>query len=331
MKKALIAAVLMATLGWSTVVSAANMENAVRQESFVDSGIEVFYPRLTKGDGKDKINKQVVDAVKDLVKSGSRGGTVNYEVHLVDGNTYSVSLVFDPLKGKSRTVGLTFDSKSGKARRLDYYYKKTEALNRAADGLSYMWGVPASRVNKLPDSYYVDIEKNIIAVYKAGSMLPKAEGDLEVNLTIADISKPVVTKPVVTKPVATKPAVTKPVVTKPVVTKPVVTKPVVTKPVATKPVVTQSVVTKPVVKKPVVFKPNIKPFPTPQKGIITGEDVLQRNEAAPNGQIAGTFEKGEKVTMLKYCATPERNWYFVQTEDGNRYWVAAEYCKVVNK
>ena len=58
---------------------------------------------------------------------------------------------------------------------------------------------------------------------------------------------------------------------------------------------------------------------------ISGQDVRFRK--TPNGEVIGSFNRGDKVTILDRTG----NWYNIRRSDGVVGYVSADYCKILYK
>lgn len=189
-------------LAAQSVAWAADNEN-VRTVMKEEKKVAVEAPLVIKGSTavNAQINAQLTKAVNEYINAtaGLGGGKVHYELHKCDASLISFTLIMTPKQGVEETKGLTFDRSTGALRPLSFYYKDEEVLNRAADGLKYLYDVAPAKVKTAPDEYYVDSDGNIIGIYHAGAVLDKSEGEIEVNLSAAD---PVIVKEPVTPPPA---------------------------------------------------------------------------------------------------------------------------------
>lgn len=176
-------------------------EADVRTVTRTEKKVAVECPQLISGNKavNDKINAALSSKVASYVSEATTlgGGKVHYDLHKVDNELLSLTVVMTPKTGVEESTGMTFERSTGNERPLSYYYKEEELLNRAADGLKYLYDVDAAKVKTAPDTYYVDSDNNIIGIYHAGAILDKGEGEIEVNLSAAD---PVIVKEKTTPP-----------------------------------------------------------------------------------------------------------------------------------
>ena len=163
----------------------------VKTVSRTEKKVEVECPQVVGGHSAatEKINSALSRQVASYVSEASTlgGGKVHYDVHKADDKVISLTLVMTPDTGVEETVGMTFDRKTGEQKPLSSYYGKTELAQRSENGLRYLYDVDEARLQTLPDTYYVDKDGSIIGLYHAGAVLDKAEGEIEINLSAADV------------------------------------------------------------------------------------------------------------------------------------------------
>ena len=153
--------------------------------------VEVECPQVVGGNSAatEKINSALSRQVASFVSEASTlgGGKVHYDVHKADENVISLTLVMTPNTGVEETLGMTFDRKTGNQKPLSSYYNATELAQRSENGLRYLYDVDEAKLQTQPDTYYVDKDGSIIGLYHAGAVLDKAEGEIEINLSAADV------------------------------------------------------------------------------------------------------------------------------------------------
>ena len=153
--------------------------------------VEVECPQVVGGNAAatEKINSALSSQAASYVSEASTlgGGKVHYDVHKADDKVISLTLVMTPNTGVEETQGMTFDRKTGDQKPLSFYYGKTELAQRAENGLRYLYDVDEEKLQILPDTYYVDKDGSIIGLYHAGTVLDRGEGEIEINLSAADV------------------------------------------------------------------------------------------------------------------------------------------------
>lgn len=189
-------AVLMSclVLGITTApVWAADLEVPVKTVTSTQNKVTVECPQVVGGSksADEKINRVLSSQVASFASEASTlgGGKVHYDVHKADGDVISFTIVMTPNMGVEESQGMTFDRKSGQLRPLSYYYTDDQLHVLAENGLKYLYDVDPSRLQTLPDTYYIDKDGSLIGLYHAGAVLDKSEGEIEVNLSAAGVDE----------------------------------------------------------------------------------------------------------------------------------------------
>ena len=324
----------------------------VKTVTRTEKKVSVECPQVISGDktATSKINAALSSQVASYVSEAATlgGGTVHYDIHKCDAELMSFTIVMTPKQCVEESTGMTFDRKTGAQRPLSYYYKEQELLNRAADGLKYLYDIDNSKVKTSPDTYYVDSDNNIIGIYHAGAVLDKNEGEIEVNLSAAD---PVIVKESPTPPPAYKGSGNKGTITgtevrmrsgagtatdilgyfeKGEVVEVLKSDVVggqkwyqVTRANGATGWVSGDYCS-------VADGSNVPSATTSgeKKGKITGTEVRLRSDPSLDADILNYFNNGEEVTILDATST-DRNWTKVKRASGEIGWVASDYCKEV--
>ncbi len=331
-----------------SVVSAETSD--VKTVTRTEKKVSVECPQMAAGNAvsNGKINAVLSKKVADYTAQAATlgGGKVHYDVHKCDSSLVSLSIVMTPKSGVEESTGLTFERATGNERPLSYYYKDEELLNRAADGLKYLYDVDASKVKTAPDTYYVDSDNNIIGIYHAGAILDKSEGEIEVNLSAAD---PVIVKESPTPPPTYTGSGTKGTVTGVEVR--------MRGGAGTSTAILGYFEKGEVVE---VLKQDVEngskwyqvkrtngatgwissdflsvdegqrvPSASTEetkKGIIKGTEVRMRSDPSLNADVLEYFRNGEEVIILD-ATSSDLNWLKVRRANGKEGWVAADYCK----
>ncbi|MCH3950555.1 MAG: SH3 domain-containing protein [Acidaminococcus sp.] len=177
-------------LGSSVPVWAADVP--VKTITRTEKSVSVECPEVTGGNSSatEKINRALSSQVSSFVSEASTlgGGKVHYDVHRADDDVISLTIMMTPQMGVEETQGMTFDRRTGEQRPLSYYYNDAQVKARAENGLQYLYDVEPDKAAVMPDTYYIDEDKSVIGLYHAGSVLDKNEGEIEVNLSAADIN-----------------------------------------------------------------------------------------------------------------------------------------------
>lgn len=189
-------AVLMSCLVLGTTTApvwAADLEVSVKTVTSTQNKVTVECPQVVGGSksADEKINRALSSQVASFASEASTlgGGKVHYDVHKADGDVISFTIVMTPNMGVEESQGMTFDRKSGQLRPLSYYYTDDQLHVLAENGLKYLYDVDPSRLQTLPDTYYIDKDGSLIGLYHAGAVLDKSEGEIEVNLSAAGVDE----------------------------------------------------------------------------------------------------------------------------------------------
>ncbi len=326
----------------------ANIRSVTRNEELFDVEYPMVYgleseavQDLINGD-IDKYVQQFYTGVED---SGSRG-KLRYTIYKNANNTLSMTLkIENNTADKKKTVttyGLNYNLTTGKTIDLSNYYNKEAVLNRAQDGLKYVYKIEKEKTLLYPDNYYIDTDDNIIAVYHAGAVSDKTLGEIEVDLTAADETRVKETPPsgmtekleegiIVGTDVRLRqqPGLNTKIIG-----------------------VLQEGESVRLGKQQtvdglswtyVVRKNNDVGWVATQyckktaediavhnteKGLIIGEDVRLRSEPNLNADILDLFAKGENIEIIERLNANGRDWCKVKRISGSIGWVAAEYCQL---
>ncbi|WP_432642413.1 SH3 domain-containing protein [Acidaminococcus sp.] len=187
-------AVLMSCLVLGTATApvwAADLEAPVKTVTSTQNKVTIECPQVVGGNksANEKINRALSSQVASFVSEASTlgGGKVHYDVHKSDEDVISFTIVMTPAMGVEESQGMTFDRKSGQLRPLNYYYTDDQLHVLAENGLKYLYDVEQSKLQTLPDTYYIDKDGSLIGLYHAGAVLDKNEGEIEVNLSAASV------------------------------------------------------------------------------------------------------------------------------------------------
>jgi uncharacterized protein YgiM (DUF1202 family) len=317
-------------LGASVPVWAA-VDAPVRTITRTEKSVAVECPEVTGGDAAAtaKINRALSNQVASYVSEASTlgGGKVHYDVHRADDNIISLTIVMSPKMGSEETQGMTFDRKTGELRPLSAYYNNEQLKERAASSLQYLYDVDQSKSSTIPDTYYIDEDNSVIGLYHAGSILDRSEGEVEVNLSAADL--PAATPETAPAPKAEEEEETKPVETAATTAE--------AEPVKTE-TTTASEAPAPVEAPASSGTSAAVPAETTEEtaaateqgveGTVQGTEVRMRNAAGTDSEILGYFEDGESLRVLKSDVKNGMKWYQVIRADGSTGWIAADYCVV---
>lgn len=357
-------AVLASCLVLGTAVPVWAADVPVRTVTRTEKSVTVECPEVTGGrtSATEKINRALSSQVASFVSEAATlgGGKVHYDVHRADEDTISLTVVMTPVMGVEETQGMTFDRRTGDLRPLSYYYNTDELKKRSENGLQYLYDIDASKSSELPDTYYIDEDKSVIGLYHAGSVLDKSEGEIEVNLSAADLDETAAT-PAESTPAAAPAA--EPVRTAVKETAPAkepekaASEPV--KAAAETETKKESAAPAPAEKPAAAAAPAPAPAPaetpaapapapaqaeTPAapaqeetipnytgsapKGTVIGTEVRMRSGAGTDQGIIGYFENGEVVGVLSSDVATGYKWYQVVRGDGTEGWIAADYLNV---
>ncbi len=358
-------AVLASCLVLGTAVPVWAADVPVRTVTRTEKSVTVECPEVTGGraSATEKINRALSSQVASFVSEAATlgGGKVHYDVHRADEDTISLTVVMTPVMGVEETQGMTFDRRTGDLRPLSYYYNTDELKKRSENGLQYLYDIDASKSSELPDTYYIDEDKSVIGLYHAGSVLDKSEGEIEVNLSAADLDETAAT-PAESTPAAAPAA--EPVRTAVKETAPAKEpEKAASEPVkaaaetetkkesaapapAEKPAAAPAPAPAPAEKPAAAATPAPAPAPaeTPAapaqeetipnytgsapKGTVIGTEVRMRSGAGTDQGIIGYFENGEVVGVLSSDVATGYKWYQVVRGDGTEGWIAADYLNV---
>lgn len=352
MRKMFLLLFCLVFLGYHSVVWAADNGDDVRTICKTEKKVSVEYPFVITGSKSvnEKINSEIGRTVDALVGEANTlgGGKVHYDLHRVDTGLISMSIIMTPQQGVEETVGLTFDRTNGEKRPLSYYYAKDELLQRAADGLKFLYDIDPAKGAVAPDTYYVDEDNNVIGIYHAGAVMDKSEGEIETDLTAAT---PAATEPAATTETAA-PAYTGTGNKGTITGTEVRIRAGAGTDYAILGYFSKDEIVQ-VIKSAVVN--GMKWYniaradgtngwvaadycaldsttakavaPTVKQGRITGTEVRMRSEPNLNADILDYFTKGEIVTILDAATGSDLTWTKVKRANGDIGWVSSAYCE----
>lgn len=330
-------------------MGSANIRTVTRNEELYDAEYPMVYG-LESEAAQELINTDIDKYVQQFYtgveETGSKG-KLRYYIHKNANSILSITLKIENSAADKKkavtTYGLNYNLATGKTISLSNYYNKDAVLNRAQDGLKYVYKIEKEKTVLYPDNYYIDTDDNIIAVYYAGAVADQALGEVEVNLTAADETR-----------VKEVPAAT----TEEELEDGIITGTEVR--FRQQPGMNTKIMD--VLKDGesirfgkqqmadglswtyVVRKNGSKGWVATQyckktsvettvstglRGLITGEDVRLRSEPNLNADIMDLFAKGESVEILQRLNANGRDWYSVKRSNGSEGWVAAEYCQPI--
>lgn len=197
--KVLCCALLIAIFtGYIVTASAAevvSVRTVSRNEGLYDVEYPVVYGLGDEG-VQELINKDIDRHVQNFyaeLEKSNTSGKLRYHVYKKTAEVLSLTL--KTMQGPSaknsdgKTYGLNYDLRTGANIDLGRYYSNESLLNRAQDGLKYVYKLELPKASLKPNTYYIDQDDNIIIIYYAGMITDKASGEIEVNVTAADEAK----------------------------------------------------------------------------------------------------------------------------------------------
>ncbi len=330
-------------------MGSANIRTVTRNEELYDAEYPMVYG-LESDAAQELINADIDKYVQQFytgVEGSGSKGKLRYYIYKNANNTLSMTLKIESNTAEKKkavtTYGLNYNLATGKTINLSNYYNKEAVLNRAQDGLKYVYKIEKEKAVLYPDNYYIDTDDDIIAVYYAGAVADKALGEVEVNLTAADETK---VKEVPANTIQEEledgiiagtevrfrqqPGMNTKIIDilkdgepirygKQQMADGLSWTYVVRKNGSKGWVATQ------------YCKKNSAEttVSTVLRGLITGEDVRLRSEPNLNADIMDLFAKGESVEILQSLNDNGRDWYKVKRSNGSEGWVAAEYCETI--
>ena len=328
-------------------MGSANIRTVTRNEELFDAEYPMVYG-LASEDVQDLINADIDKYVQRFytgVENAGIKGKLRYFIYKNANNTLSVTLKIDnntaDKKKAVTTYGLNYNLITGKTIDLSNYCNKEALLNRAQDGLRYVYKLEKDKTLLYPDNYNIDTDDNIIAVYHAGAIADKALGEIEVDLTAADETRVKETPPggmtekleegiiagtdvrlrqqqgLNTKIIGVLQDGESVRLGKQQTADGLSWTYVVRKNNDAGWVATQ------------YCKKTAESVTAnnTEKGIIVGEDVRLRSEPNLNADIMDLFTKGENVEIIERLNAYDRDWCKVKRSNGSVGWVAAEYCE----
>ena len=328
-------------------MGSANIRTVTRNEELFDAEYPMVYG-LENETAQDLINADIDRYVQQFytgVEDSGNKGKLRYYVYKNANNTLSMTLkIENNTLAKKKTVttyGLNYNLTTGKNLDLSNFYNKEAVLNRAQDGLKYVYKLEKDKTLLYPDNYYIDTDDNVIAVYHAGALADQALGEIEVDLTAADETRAKETPAVVGQEqldagiiagtdvrLRQQPGLNSKILD-----------------------VLQENEQVRLGKQQmvdglswtyVVRKNNDIGWAATQfckktvgksvsdsieKGIIVGEDVRLRSEPNLNSDILDLLAKNENVEITERLNANDRDWCHVKRSNGSTGWVAAEYCQ----
>ncbi|MGL5206994.1 MAG: hypothetical protein ACRC8T_05740, partial [Acidaminococcaceae bacterium] len=172
-------------------MGSANIRTVTRNEEIFDAEYPMVYAVESAG-AQESINEDIDRYVQQFYRDVEETGIkekMRYQIYKNSNNILSIVLKVEKVSaGRQalKTYGLNYNLETGKLLSLNNYYNKESVLNRAQDGLKYVYKIEKEKNVLYPDNYYIDTDDNIIAIYKAGVVAAQALGEFEVNLTAAD-------------------------------------------------------------------------------------------------------------------------------------------------
>ena len=328
-------------------LGSANIRTVTRNEELFDAQYPMIYGLASEA-AQDLINTDIDKYVQKFytsVEDAGSKGTLRYYIYKNANNTLSMALkiennTMDKVKAVT-TYGLNYNLTTGKTIDLSNYYNKEAVLNRAQDGLKYVYKLEKEKTLLYPDNYYIDTDDNVIAVYHSGDIADKALGEIEVDLTAADETRAKETTAadklekleegsIVGTEVRLRaqPGLNTKILgvlqdgEQVRLGKQQMADGLSWTYVARKNNDVGWVATQ-------YCKMVSESFPAnnAEKCLITGEDVRMRSEPNVNADVLDLFVKGENVELLDKVNANDRDWCKVKRNNGNIGWVAAEYCQ----
>lgn len=327
----------------------ANIRTVTRNEELYDAEYPMVYG-LESEDAQELINADIDKYVQQFyagVEEKGSKGKLRYYIHKNASSILSMTLKIENTAADKKnaviTYGLNYNLATGEIINLSNYYNKEAVLNRAQDGLKYVYKIEKEKGVLYPDNYYIDTDDNIIAVYHAGAVTDKALGEVEVNLTAADETKVKEVSAATTEEELEDGIITGTEVRfrqQPGMNTKIIDvlqdgeairfgkqqmadglswTYIVRKNGSKGWVATQYF-------KKLSTETTVS---TGMRGLITGEDVRLRSEPNLNADIMDLFSKGESVEILQSLNANGRDWYKVKRSNGSEGWVAAEYCQTI--
>ena len=294
------------------------------------------------------INSYVQKFYEEIEESG-RKGKVRFHIYKNAGSTLSMTLIAakDAVDSKNvaKTYGLNYNTQTGRTIDLKKYYADEALLNRAQDGLKYVYKIDAQKELLHPNTYYIDKDENIIVIYHAGVVADKSVGEIEVNVTAADEAKAEEAPTLFNGNNLPEGIITGSEVR------------------LRKLPGLEAQITGYLVKDESVriaeqksndaiewyrivrtkgetgwvaaqycrkVKGEVNADKIAERAVIAGEEVRLRSEPSTNADILNWFEKGEVVQVEARSNAGGQEWCKVKRSNGDTGWVAADYCQTEN-
>lgn len=326
-----------------------NIRSVTRNEALFDAEYPMVYG-LESEAAQDLINADIDKYVQQFyteVEDTGNKGKLRYSIYKNANNTLSMTLKIEnntaDKKKAVTTYGLNYNLATGKTIDLSSYYNKEAVLNRAQDGLKYVYKIEKDKTLLYPENYYIDTDDNVIAIYHAGVVADKALGEIEVDLTAADETRVKETPTTGMQEKLEEGTIVGTDVR--LRQQPGLNTRIIG--------VLQDGESVRLGKQQmvdglswtyVVRKNNDSGWVATQyckktaedaivnnteKGLIIGEDVRLRSEPNLNADILDLFAKGENIEIIERLNANDRDWCKVKRSNGSVGWVAAEYCQLV--
>ena len=337
--------------GKAEAAGTASVRTVTRNEGLYDVQYPMVYG-LENEAAQELINADIDSYVQkfyeEIEESGSKG-KLRFHIYKNAGTTLSLTLTAAKgaadSKAIAKTYGLNYNTQTGRTIELKKYYADDALLNRAQDGLKYVYKIDAQKALLYPNAYYVDKDENIIVIYAAGVVADKSLGEIEVNVTAAEESKVVEIPAKATEENWQEGLITGTEVR--IRRDPGLTSPIVgylEKNEVVRIGKTQNadgiewchvernngaagwVAAQYCMKK----SQESAAEKYSDKGVILSTDVRMRSEPSTNADILDWFEKDETVEIKERVNASGREWYKVKRSSGTIGWVVADYCQAAN-
>lgn len=337
--------------GYIQTASAAeviSVRTVSRNEGLYDVEYPVVYGLGDEG-VQELINKDIDRHVQNFyadLEQSNTSGKLRYHVYKKTAEVLSLTL--NIMQGPSekqadgKTYGLNYDLRTGAIIDLGRYYSNESLLNRAQDGLKYVYKLELQKTALKPSTYYIDQDDSIIIIYHAGQITDKASGEIEVNVTAADEAKAEEAPTLINGNNLQEAVITGSEVR------------------LRKLPGLEAQITGYLVKDESVriaeqkskdgiewyrivrtkggtgwvaaqycrkMQGEVAPEKIAERAVIEGEEVRLRSEPSTNADILGWFEKNEVVQVEARSNAGGQEWCKVIRTNGESGWVAAQFCR----
>lgn len=171
-----------------------------------EDNYEISYPVLKSGASADniekinaKIKKEVAKIVAGFKEHKNLNTSLDFELMRFDQNTLSFLFTYTAWDRNGNVFnnpkGLTFSLKSGEKVDLNHYFSNSEVVKRAKNGLSYVYGVKATKGLSNPDAYYVADDNNVIVIYNPSTLGKNGDKYYDIDISVVDFDAPYKPKP----------------------------------------------------------------------------------------------------------------------------------------